>query len=746
MLNDPGSATNARRFASSIYRRLLPLLVASALAAYVLLTDDFYQADGFLRPLGWFGVVCVLALLVLALSQLTPWQNSGVFFALALLAQASALQLVDAGQHPAPQHYVWWTELLDSRHAGFVAALLAITVVLALSVYRWRDRIGFPRRARSGFLPIALLLILMAFATVSVSPRLLRTVGELMLASWVVVVGALSVALAAAMAPPLAVTRSWDRFRDALRTPRVAAVFPWALACWVFVASVALNTVAFDRIPHIPDSVAYLFQAKYFAEGQLYLPAPADSGVFPGRNHDTSAFSVPHTINDGSKWYGIFPPGWPALLAMGVLLGAPWIVNPIIGAATILLVYSLIARLHHRGIAQATISLLALSPQFLAMSASFMSHPFALLCALLMFLGIERARTESFAWAVVGGVGLGALVLVRPIEGVLLGTIAGLWALGIAGTRLPVGRLLVFAAIAVGIGALLLPYHETLTGNALYDPITKYFDETYYQGSNRLGFGSEIGNVDWKTDLDPFSGHGLRDVVFNTNQNLYMLNFELFGWVFGSLWFAALFILYRRAQKADFVFVATLAVVIVGYSCYWFSGGPDIGARYWYQAIVPLTLLTVRGIDSLRRHRHDASDPTDARLMLFLALASLTALINVAPWRILDKYHHYHDMRADIRRLDRTHTFGNSLVLIRSARADHPFAEYASAFVFNPPLLTGTGTIYARDLGPDVRARLQASFPSRPVWVIEGSSLTGGAMRIAERPPAHAQKPDASPR
>ena len=33
---------------------------------------------------------------------------------------------------------------------------------------------------------------------------------------------------------------------------------------------------------------------------------------------------------------------------------------------------------------------------------------------------------------------------------------------------------------------------------------------------------------------------------------------------------------------------------------YWYSGGPDFGARYWYLILVPLVVLSVRGLQALQ--------------------------------------------------------------------------------------------------------------------------------------------------
>jgi hypothetical protein len=45
-------------------------------------------------------------------------------------------------------------------------------------------------------------------------------------------------------------------------------------------------------------------------------------------------------VNNG-KFYAWAPPGWPLLLLPGILLGVPWLVNPVLGALTLPVVYRL---------------------------------------------------------------------------------------------------------------------------------------------------------------------------------------------------------------------------------------------------------------------------------------------------------------------------------------------------------------------------------------------------------------------
>ena len=83
-----------------------------------------------------------------------------------------------------------------------------------------------------------------------------------------------------------------------------------------------------------------------------------------------------------------------------------------------------------------------------------------------------------------------------------------------------------------------------------------------------------------------------------------------------------------------------------------------------------------------------------------------------------------------VRELARQRNFGRSLVLIRGNR--HP--DFASAAAYNPVDLGGGETIYAWARTPEIAAVARAAFPDRPVWVIDGPTITGRGFVITEAP------------
>jgi 4-amino-4-deoxy-L-arabinose transferase-like glycosyltransferase len=703
------------------------ILIGGAALVAPVLAGGLRTADGFPTPFAAFLLAVGLAFLGLGLAAGTRWQPTAGFIALALVTQASLLQMIDAGPFLRVQHLASIRLLLTSPR-GLYLVVLAVNTVVLLVLAR-RVRTSLLRDLWQALRGYAWLVVaagwLFASAIVMLdSPR--QYAAEVAVASWAAGLSLLDLTLAASLAPR---TTAWwlASFLGRLRAR------PWIVAAWTTGACILVSVVVYDRIPKMVDEVQFLFMGKYLSRGLLYLPSPPDQ----------AAFQMYHAIDDGQKWYGISPPGWPAALAIGVRLGWPWIVNPLLAGAAILLTYRLLATLYSPATAVATIALLSLSPQVLFLSASFMPHAFALVCALVACLGMVTPR-RPVAWGVAAGVGLGLLAMTRPLEAVLVGTTLGIWTL----TRLDrraVARLAAVAAGSLPFGVLALAYNRTLTGSATYDPLTKSFDENYYPGSNRLGFGPDVGNVGWGLNLDPLPGHGLPDLILNANQNAYMLNFELFGWGFGSLLLAAIFVCFGRRARADWLFLGLAVAVVSSYSLYWFSGGPDYGARYWYQAVVPAAVLSVRGLEALARRLRDRGAPAlrTARLPLVVALASAVGFVTVVPWRATDKYHQYDGVRPDIRTLNREHHFGRSVVIVQD-RIRKPWPDYGSAAIFNPPTLDGDTPIYVRGVDPAGLARVLQHFADRPVWFVAGPSITGGRMRVVAGPlpPLSSTPPD----
>ncbi len=658
------------------------------------------------------------------------------WLALAIAGEIARLQLIDAGPLVGYQHYKMAGELF--AEAPFAATIVVLQGVLAIAGIV-RSRIGiceWLRTAYAGWRAAAVAALFVAFAaTLSKSLTVLAT--EILLAALIQGIALATIVLAAAALPAGTLTAIAERVRRLLPEHQENASggvdrFALVAAGWVALVCALLAFVSYERHPHVPDEVSYLYQARYFAQGLIAMAAP------PVRE----AFDLDLMMYEPSRWYSPVPPGWPALLSLGVLGGVPWLVNPVLNGVNVLLAYVLLRDVYGRRTARWACILLAASPWFVFMGMNFMTHTLSLSCTLLAAVSVARLRRGgNLWWAVLGGAAIGIVSIIRPLEGLAVAMLLGLWVLPARGKLFRFAPVTVLAAVSTIVGALVLPYNKVMTGSATTFPIMAYAEAVYGEGANDLGFGANRG-IGWP-GLDPFPGHGPADVVINAALNAFQLNIELLGWSVGSLLVIGLLLFSRRVRREDWWMLAAIAVVAGLHSFYWFSGGPDFGARYWYLIIVPCIALAARGIETIEEIARLPAAPRrttsmdaphagyrDSRVTLgALALCAISVAVFI-PWRAADKYYHYRLMEPGVERLAREHVFGESLVLVRGKR--HP--DYMSAGVYNPIDLRAAAPVYVWDRDETVRGAALQAYADRPVWIVDGPSVTGDGFKVAAGP------------
>lgn len=645
---------------------------------------------------------------------------------IALLAAgiAATLHLIQAGPLVGYQHFPRLADLLAPDHRGAVLILAVQALLVAGGLWRCRESL---KRFRPGWpaWSVAAVGALWVLSSAALSRDPVQYAGELALAG---AVQALHLGTVGLFALALDGRRlaAVDRAAARLLGPASEAVVParpdrlaWTLAAGVTLVAAALAWWSYQRHPHVPDEVAYLLQARYLAAGRLELALPPVP----------EAFNVDLMTYQATRWFSPVPPGWPFILAVGAFLGAPWLVNPVLGGINVLLAHLVLRELYPPRTTRIALLLLAASPWHLLMAMNLMTHTATLTAGLLAAAAVARLRRDPrIRWAVVAGVGIGIVGLIRPLEGLAVAAVLGPWSLAARGARVRLLPSAVLTATSVAVGAAVLPYNAYYTGSAGRFPIMEYTDLHYGPGSNALGFGANRG-LPWP-GLDPLPGHGPADVVINAALNLFQVNTELHGWAIGSILVLAGFLAWGRVRRPDLGMVAVILVVIGLHSFYYFSGGPDFGARYWYLILLPCVVLTTRGLEGAEMRAAAAVPGSGGRVLAAAAALTLAALLLFVPWRAIDKYHHYRGMRPDLRTLAADPALRDAVILVRGHR--HP--DYASAIVYNPLDLTERAPVFAWDRGPEVRDALVESFPGRQFWIVEGPSVTGRGFEISAGP------------
>lgn len=172
-----------------------------------------------------------------------------------------------------------------------------------------------------------------------------------------------------------------------------------------FTLTCALSGALFSHIPHVTDSQAQYIQSKIFANGMIAAPAHTWQPFF----------NTLYMGSGGQNYYSFYPPGHAMLLAIGQLFGKPWIINPALGALSLIATYYLCRELAAPATARLSAILVMLSPFIVFMSSEYMNHATALLLLTLFVLFYIRIlKYQKTQDALYLGLSAGYLILTRP--------------------------------------------------------------------------------------------------------------------------------------------------------------------------------------------------------------------------------------------------------------------------------------------------------------------------------------------
>jgi hypothetical protein len=336
----------------------------------------------------------------------------------------------------------------------------------------------------------------------------------------------------------------------------------------------------FEAIPHLEDEIAYVWQARAIAEGNLVVASPPQA----------ESFLVPFVVDHNGVRFGKYPLGWPVLLGIGVRFGIRSLVNPLLAGLGVWLTYRLGKKIFGETVGIIASLLTLTSPFFLMNSGSLLSHSFGLVLSLAFALAwldsfTGQGNPHQKLTIAVAGASLGVLALTRPLTAVAVA-----FPFAIHGVYLFIRRewstrwqLIVVGGLALGIGALTFLWQYAVTGNALLNPYTLWWEY------DKVGFGPGFGLTE--------SGHSLRLARINTRFSLRVGYGDLFGWLRYSwifLPFGLLGVILRRNWRG-LLLGAVFPSLVIFYAAYW-VGAWLFGPRYYFEGLFSLTLFTAVGI------------------------------------------------------------------------------------------------------------------------------------------------------
>jgi 4-amino-4-deoxy-L-arabinose transferase-like glycosyltransferase len=216
------------------------------------------------------------------------------------------------------------------------------------------------------------------------------------------------------------------------------------------------SRVALRSFPYSGDEYSYFLQGELFARGVLRAPAPPNANLL----------WVDHVIIDDfvrSK----YPPGTAALLSLGVRAGVPWLVTPLEGVVTLIIVWFTARALLGSRAALVTLLVLGASPLFAIQAATFFSHTATTMWLAAAFAALTGfSLTKRAALLPLAGVLIGCAFLTRPVDALLFGAAL----LALRSWRV----LLLVIAGAVPFVFLHFAYQAAVFGSAFTDGYAAY--------------------------------------------------------------------------------------------------------------------------------------------------------------------------------------------------------------------------------------------------------------------------------
>jgi 4-amino-4-deoxy-L-arabinose transferase-like glycosyltransferase len=472
----------------------------------------------------------------------------------------------------------------------------------------------------------------------------------------------------------------------------------------VFALAGVIAWSVFDAMPHLEDEHANLFQAKVFASGRVTVAVP----------RDVDSFFVPFVINTAEgKRFGKYPPGYPLLLAIGALIGHPWLINALAAALGILGTYLLGRDLfdHDSGLLGAALA--AISPMYLLLAGTLLAHASSIATLLFFAWAFVRARRPSEprrAWfGLAAGLLLGWAAITRPWTALAIALpfmLLGLWdVLRSRGEDLPVYTAIACGAVLVCL--IQIWFNMATTGASTTNTYRMWWDY------DTVGFGPGHGRSE--------AGHSLSDGIRNTKLDLAEFPSALFGWPeprgYALAWLPiALGLLWpvrQPGQRLSFVpavyrewaLLLPAAVLVAAQAAYWARGSSLYGPRYYAETIPFLALIAARGLIKF-------SAGTWRRRAVKLALPVLVAwsIVTTIIPRTLQARSLFDIDRRDANTIAAAAP-GHALVFVSG---DY-WTNYANLSWLNDPALAGP-IIYAKDRSPSVNDQVMRDYPGRTVY------------------------------
>jgi len=425
-----------------------------------------------------------------------------------------------------------------------------------------------------------------------------------------------------------------------IRPERLLLIF----LIFIFVYLSLVAHVPFKDYPYSMDEYNFLYQAKIFSRGSIFLDMPE---IY-------EPFVEQYMILKDGRLFSKYAPGFPLILSFGVLLNHPGLINPLIATTTLFVLFYLVKSFLGSKHALLSVILVATTPYFIAYSASYYSHPTALLLtALILFFVRKYEITHKDLFLPIIGFIAGYSFLTRPLDSFCATVPAGAYLTFIMHKAKNLGKITYsifpFAIVVV----LFLAYNYILIERvsiATY-PIVK--GEFRVVDSNSTGVLSNLVSI----------SHGYIDNAINHIPKL-LIRYLLVPCAF-FIPLAGIFGIFKFRSKWKWILLSNCLMLILLYNFHYGLGWPSYGARYYYSGFVSMAALAAVGSKRLIELLGN-----EKLIYHFFALILCMHVVfsATAIWHYSYRFNLWEDIREDIV----NHCPENSIVILMNPSSYKP--------------------------------------------------------------------------
>jgi hypothetical protein len=379
-----------------------------------------------------------------------------------------------------------------------------------------------------------------------------------------------------------------------------------------------------EGAPLADDESAYRFAAQLLASGRLWVSSP-ELKLFFDQNF---------MINDG-RLYPVYFLGWPALLAIGELIDAPGLVNPVLSALTVPALLRILRHFVGPAWAMGGILLFLSSPFVQVAAATLLSHTSCLMAlswSLAMYLDTRQSDASvrahaSFAFF------MALAFCIRPQSAVPISLPLFIaWAASLR--RLERGRRVrataAFVLPSAVLAALFLGALWAQNGSPWRVGYARYND---YMAMNGFRF-TVFGPVE-RTAIPGFDFPPLMPAIGRSIAGMFRLNFDLFGWPSSFAFLLIGLPAFSRTVRVCWVMIIAYLVLTL-FQNDW--GIDTFGPVHAFELTLPILVVTVVGARNLsdRFRSTDAGGTPFSRVYWPCLFASLIlcAWVGFVPVRL----------------------------------------------------------------------------------------------------------------